>query len=291
MRINNRRQLPKDILVVGCHRSGTSFLGDIITSAGRFWQLYEPFKKYPGLAGIEHYYPYARPTGGTCYTRIVDDFFRRQYQFKANSLKGPLHRAVKRWVGGRHTIQANVYRYGLHLFFPLLVKDPLASFLAAYVARQDYAKIIVSIRHPCGFVASCKALRWDFDLDNFLDQPDLIADELNHLKEQMLDARDTTERLSLCWIAVYSTLRKWAEREPEKWLVVKHEDVCAIPREVFSHIGEFGGFEISSKKMDKLVKRVRPDMLDNWRERLSQRDAEIIWSLCESTACEFYEGL
>ena len=66
-----------------------------------------------------------------------------------------------------------------------LLKDPIAVFSAAWLARTFGMRVVLSVRHPAAFAASLKRLDWTFDFNQLLAQPLLMRDLLEPFGEQL----------------------------------------------------------------------------------------------------------
>ncbi len=127
------------ILVTGIHRSGTTFVGKILSLPRSVGYIHEPFNTVFGINGIPHEYYYV--TKASSYEPEFRRLIRRLLHGRASYRRGKLRLAqapVK-------TIGRLLFKSGANLEYrwsalnPLvkrwLVKDPLASMSSEYLHR------------------------------------------------------------------------------------------------------------------------------------------------------------
>jgi len=51
-------QVDKNILITGIHRSGSTFVGKIVSQANDIYYIQEPFNKYGGVKGVDVWFKY-----------------------------------------------------------------------------------------------------------------------------------------------------------------------------------------------------------------------------------------
>ncbi len=191
-----------------------------------------------------------------------------------------------------------------------LIKDPFAVFSAPWFADQLGCQVVITVRHPAGFVSSLKRLRWPFDLKDLLAQPLLMRDWLEPFRGELETiSRDPGDEIGancLLWKLVYTVVHRYRAVYPE-FLVVRQEDLSRQPtqgyRELYDNLGlAFSGDveqailkssspenpkELSSKN----VHSVRLDSqanLDSWKRRLSSQEILRIRQLTGEVAAEYY---
>lgn len=232
---------------------------------------YEPFnlKWSPQLRGHLSYFKYldSNSKAAPVIEQIADDAFRGVQTRKQ------LLRAVFR----------GYFRSATRAAQSVLVKDPTAPLIADWVAERFNARILVLIRHPCGFASSIEKLEWQVRLDYLLRQEALMSDYLWPYEDVLHRAKnDKWEQLGAFWAAVHWVLQKQAERN-DGWHKIKYEDLCNDPRNSFNTLIEELGLEGDSKINTLLERksafgnddpgstnRLSEEMPEIWRQRLSE---------------------
>lgn len=167
--------------VAGMARSGTTWLGNIVSSQGRNRILFEPFNPYPvGALKTSVYIRYHRPNDQDATLldyceQLFSGRIRNSWIDQQVEHIYPEYRVVK-------AVRANLMLKWLCCNFPQL-------------------PIVLIIRHPCAVVSSWLKLGWtaERDWNGFLSQPDLVHDflaERSALVEQLVWPE---ERIAATW--------------------------------------------------------------------------------------------
>ena len=70
------------LLVTGSHRSGSTFVGNVIAKSRKFTHMSEPFHYEDGIRGVGYWFPYATVTKPNYYSKLVDEFFSLKFEYK-----------------------------------------------------------------------------------------------------------------------------------------------------------------------------------------------------------------
>ena len=162
----------RPILITGSHRSGSTWVGRMLSEAPGTLLVYEPF------------HPEHRP--GTCAMKPASFY---EYVSESAEREGPWRRALEHTVAPRYDLAAELRaprssgdnlrmvrdwaRYAAARWrgHRVLLKDPLAFFSAPWIARRFDAQVLVVTRHPAAFASSLLRLDWRFEFGAWLDQP------------------------------------------------------------------------------------------------------------------------
>lgn len=242
--IERCEKIKKPILVTGAIRSGTTWVGKMLTLSGQLHYLHEPFNpdhpigKCITKIKFPHYMVYV--------TEEIDEYYWKYYKPMKKLLAGQL--GWMQGFGACNSIKDIVHVYRRRKEFlrysgegkPALIKDPIAIFSAGWLARAFNINVIVMIRHPAGVVASMKRLNWSFDPLNWaLSQPLLLRDYLSPFKDEMIDIvesnADIIDRAALLWKIVYFVVTKYQKQYPD-WLFLRHEDAAIKPLRTFEKL-------------------------------------------------------
>ena len=297
------------ILVSGAHRTGTTWVGKMLAAGGEAAYISEPLNVWhrPGVfrPKVDSWYLYICPENEAGYLQGIDELLDYRYHtwrelVSLRSVKDAL-RMGRDWANFLH---------GRFAGLRPLIKDPFAVFsLPWFMERFDF-QVIVTIRHPAGFVSSLKRLGWDFDFCNLLDQPLLMRDCLEPHREEIEEVRrdpgDIVVQGSLLWHLIYQVVRAYQARYPSL-LVVRHEDLSREPLKVFEKLFTSLGLNFNSTARQAIqsssqaenpselspgkehaVKLDSRSNLANWKRRLTGPEIERIRRLTGEVASGYY---
>jgi len=290
------------VLITGLHRSGTTWVGEVVGSAPNMGYIREPFNPHynAGILGIQlqNYYQYICEENGSKYYDSVKNLinFKLTYssiiQRKIDSR--PINwRKLSKDIG-------RMYLYRIKNLRPL-IKCPFSFFSAEWYAKQFNTKIIILVRHPAAFISSILLKQWSFDFNNFTSQPLLMRNHLQQfeieLKSENLKNYDIIDQGILLWKIFASVLNYYRKQHPD-WLIIKHEDISKYPIDKFKSIASYISVPFSEKMENKIklttntdnpsVSKSSTDVVrnsgiipDQWKTRLSQHEIERIYNKIE----------
>ena len=272
------RQRP--VYVAGFARSGTSWLGKVLSTAAGVRYHREPFNYafQPGAAPYHLHYlsAEAEDPGFEAYLRDA----------VAGRIDGPTvdqafwerHRRYRRWPARP------------------LIKDVHTLLALERVERVSGAHIVLIVRHPCAVAASWRRLHERDPSDSLFGDLDAHLDRLQRQEalqrafpqqERAPGAPATyLEKVGALWAAVHAVLLRQVERHPD-WVLVRHEDLCAAPGDRFRDLFARLHLEWTPQTTDLLeasthtaserpygTSRVSTDEVDKWRQDLTGQEAE-----------------
>ena len=249
------------ILVTGCHRSGTTWLGNLLAASPEVGYISEVFNldhPMPGAcaARFPHQYMHLTEENGREYVRPLGRTlgFRFDWADAWRALRTP--RRLRRLPQNAAQFQA-ARRRGLR---PLL-KDPIAFFSAEWLARTFGMQVVVAVRHPGGLAASLKRLGYGFDFREFLDQPALMRDHLGPYRAEIeafaAQPPPIVDQAGLLWRCVYGTAARLRKVHPE-WQFVRHEDLSLRPHEELEPICGGWGSPLTTRSPPASPRRQPP---------------------------------
>lgn len=233
-------KLNKWIYVTGAPRSGTSFVGRILSWPLSVDLIFEPMEPRVGMPGFDRPYVYLRPDaeGTQPYEDLIARIF--DYDFTYRKLTPApddpwLTRLRKRTLRSRGV--PYLWAAKLNPFHKCaVVKDPDGCLLTEYLAARYHVKPVVCVRHPTAFVASYLHMRMPWDLPALADQPALIEDYFGGDASLFdVDPNDRVAGAATLWFALNRVLLDQCERHPD-WHVVIHEELCRDPMTVFRRL-------------------------------------------------------
>lgn len=243
------------ILVTGSHRSGSTWVGKVLSTSPQVGYIHEPFNvsnPYPGTcrANFDYWYTYVnRENEGPYYAGLKEAL---AFNF---DLKGAIAAIDAPLDPLRVLRDFTLFKtYQLRNFRPL-VKDPLALFSAPWLAERFGMDILLLVRHPAAFCGSLKKANWRFPFSSFLEQPLLLRDYLEPFQDDMIACAqsdtDIIEQACLLWRIIHYMILCYREQYPH-WIVARHEDLSRDPLNGFETIFQALNLEFSPQVRQKI---------------------------------------
>lgn len=231
----------KLIFVTGAPRSGTTFVGTVLSAPLQVDYIHEPFNPDCGIPGIDQRYLYLRPYSPTSkrYEPLIQSIPNYHFTLRTGYYRNdkPWQKKIKAVIGSRGPFYLRLAK--LNPFHTAaIIKDPIGCLMTEYLCQILNVQPLILIRHPIGFVASALRLNWseELDLSHLLEQPELVedyfADEYHFLK---LERADLLEKAAALWRALNKVLLLQASYNPS-WIVITHEDLSKAPLESFQNL-------------------------------------------------------
>ena len=297
----------RPILVTGTHRSGSTWVGQLLAAAPGTGYVHEPFnidiRMGPARDVFDYWFQYVGPENQAAYADAIADVFQFRYPLKNNLRKAnSIHEGLKLLKD-----QGLFWLYRLRGALPV-VKDPIAFFSAEWMARQLDLSVVVLIRHPAAFCSSLKLMNWQFDFSHFAQQPLLLEGYLNPFADEIrliaAEEKPLLAQAVLFWNCIHHTIRIYRERHPD-WLFIRHEDLSASPVEAFQKLYTALGLPYTAKAKARIDQRsgvqnarehqsnnefVRNSRanIDNWKRRLTPAEIEFVRAETAAIAQDFY---
>lgn len=226
------------IYVTGIGRSGTTFVGKILSLPLCVDYIHEPFNPECGLPGIKRWDTYIRPSletpeeqdlHGQIQTIFSYDFTLRTLVPQQN---GPLRQWVKQRIGSRGPVNLRLAK--LNPFHTAaIIKAPIGLFLTEYMYAQFGVKPVILVKHPVSVIASLQRAGWYPKPSQALDQPHLVVDYFSDEPEFVSQGwDDPILAIAAYWRVAHKVLLYQVTRHPS-WLVISHEDLSAEPVATF----------------------------------------------------------
>lgn len=218
------------IYVTGAPRSGTTFLGKVMSARLDVDYIHEPFNPDCGIPGIEQRFLYLRAGQANDYHSLIERIFTYDFSLRTGYYRNDTRsrKLIKRLVGSRGPFYLRLAK--LNPFHKAaVIKDPIGCLLTEYLVSAFGVRPIVMIRHPAAFVASTLRLDWDLSLGPIRDQPELVrehfADDGDFLSHEY---SDPVESAAALWRALNKVILNQVARHPD-WTVIKLEDLSQHP--------------------------------------------------------------
>lgn len=228
--------MPVPIVLTGLHRSGTTWVGQIVAAASGEPMIHEPLNLPHGMKGVPCWYPYhpggtpqpAEAPNAKYMEGMLQDLIQGHARWVRKNPKASLYRKVGRAVFG--TRAEREYRAAFRNGVPerLFVKDPFCLFLSPYLIEQFNAKVVITIRHPGALIVSMRRMGWSPHIESLVAQHGLLTRYLAEFDERELIGRSSDDDIfanAIFWLAAYRFSRDIAERYPENVIILRHEDI------------------------------------------------------------------
>ena len=225
------------IVVTGMPRAGTSWVGKILEASGQVVYVNEPMNPRhppghsPGVlnASVAHRYEYICAENEAQWLQPFRDTTALRYHFlaeiRANHRPYDVARMLK--YGSAFTIGRLKGRRAM-------LNDPFALMSVPWLVERLGCTAIVLVRDPVALVGSWRALGYQADLDDLLDQPALMRDYLEPYADdlqRMEGSDDGIGRICTLWRALYGAVSQM--RESAEVVVFRYEDLVRSPHEQF----------------------------------------------------------
>jgi hypothetical protein len=244
----------RPVLVTGPHRSGTTWIGQILGADPSVGTIHEPFTLScrPGIFPYRIPFWYYRvPTPApAAMVSAYEDLLRFHYAL------GEEVRAIRSLHDFGRMVRdvARFSAYRAQKRRPL-VKDPLALLSADWIAaRFDFA-VLVTTRHPLAFVSSLVRLGWRFDFRQLQRQKeamDLIADgEEDVVLGSRLGAGDPLVEAAYLWKVLHRVIARYRDLHRD-WIFVRYEDLAREPAPRFEEIFAKLGLRFGKRVRDRI---------------------------------------
>lgn len=295
------------ILVTGAHRSGSTWVGNMIGKSEEVCYMLEPFNFHygPGIcnAPFEYHFPYVTAANEARYIEPIQQTLAFRYHFWRELLSVRSKFQLRRCFRDAAAFRRAKMKEQRPLF-----KDPIAFFSAEWLAERFGFRVVVLIRHPAAFASSIKRLDWSHPFEDFLKQPTLMNGFLKPYRAQIEDfaanPRDQVDQAILLWNMIYGTVLRYRE-DHRDWIFLSHEDISMDPvthfRELFealdlaftpeveTHIRSHtdGSNPAESPEGATILKMDSKTNIYNWKKRLSAEEIERIEKGTGETAKHF----
>lgn len=274
--------MKKTILVTGAHRSGSTWIGQILSSAPGVKYIHEPFniKIERDNSPLKYWFEYLGPNTSKSHQELVIQYMNSFY-------KTELDATLKKWKLPEKLINFFTSPYKDRILF----KDPIAILSSEWLYENLECDVLISIRHPAAFVASIKAKDWHYDFVHFLHQKELIntyfKNDIEIITEYTNNKKTIVEQAILLWNLIYSTVHLFREKHQNQWQFVRHEDISHNPTEEFKKIFKKLGLRYNKRVENEILSSTNPDIesefkrnslrnIKSWKEKLSESEIQLI---------------
>ena len=276
----------KPILVTGSHRSGTTWVGKMLSLAPGVVYIHEPLKidspriiekglcKVKAKAGAKNWFTFVDEHNEdeflSFYEEVIHIKWHDLIYFRESRSFRDIVRLYK-WL------RKNVVPLSKECQNRVLLKDPIAIFSAEWFARRLCAQIVILIRHPAAFASSLVRYGWHHPFSHFIEQPHLMK-RLQQYESEVLEFseqdRDIIDQAILLWKLIYATVINY-QHSFQDWVYIRYEDVTVNSQSNFRELYERLGLRWSERIASEIMRNRNPN-IDGWRQELTQEEVDRI---------------
>lgn len=302
----------KPILVTGSHRSGTTFVGKMLSLHQSVAYIQEPFNPDYGIEGFDTWYTYTR-AGAKNEPHIAEQIQRvlrgtARYKYAPILESDNALRALgKRLFKSKGNLRYQAYKFPARSRRALL-KDPIAVLSTEWLHKRFRMDAVILVRHPAGFVASVKRLNDVHPLSDLLAQHELMKDWLEPYEAEIRAANSLISETAVLWKCIYSVITQYCARNP-RLITKRHEDLSLSPirefrnlykrlslpfdstieRAIRSHTGSINPVAPTGNKAH-VLKRNSAENAYRWKELLTRDEISEIRAITGEVADKFYSS-
>lgn len=296
------------ILVTGAHRSGTTWMGKMLSIPSRIAYIHEPFNKvYTSTGyGIQPHY----------WFQYIDERNEHLYYPKMLStlnfkLICPARAKFRSIDDVKIYIKRNLefLNYQFKDKRPLL-KDPIALFSTPWLNQHFNCQPVILIRHPAAFVYSLKKQNWHFDFNELYYQHNLMNDCLPHYKDIVKSFANNQysllDQAILLWKISHDRILSF-QKQYENWIYIKHDEIAKAPLRGFQSlyqqlqipftekvkqtIENYSQSQNNESKATNAVNHIQRDSestTEEWKSGLASSEITYLFKEVEYLADKFY---
>jgi hypothetical protein len=279
------------ILVCGAPRTGTSWTAKVLSLGGNIRYMREPLSHggYAAASGLD----------GVPYLTADDVDPKYEELWRKVLSMDPL--MGRRWLvaHSRSWLQRAP-------FWParLLVKEVNCPLALDWLSSRFDMTMLITIRHPCGYVASGLRLKEVghevVELDQLLSQPRLMSLFSQAEHDRFTDLVDPVARMAAAYGIIYKLVGDQLADHPE-WTLVRHETLCRDPRGAFRRLCKAVGLGYN-RRIDHYLtsctathddglyslQRVSSAEPDKWKTELTNDQIDTVASVIAPFRLPFY---
>lgn len=287
------------ILVTGAHRSGSTWVGKMLSLDKSVGYAHEPFVLVHPNSPIKDWFFYVHDQLPEERMKSIHSYMGRFYTPTFSRLLSDIFQVETIREIGR--LIRDYLRHKKNQLFckHLIIKDPIAILSTEWVQKTYGTKVVVVVRHPAAFVGSLTMGDGRHDFNHFLRQPILMKKLLQPYKEQIEEfarvEKTVVEQGALLWNILYGTIVELRKNNPD-WIFVTHDALSLEPMEAFEKLYQQLGLDFNSAVKEKLksftkandnqvqIKRDSKKNLETWKKRLTEteisfvkKETEVVW--------------
>jgi hypothetical protein len=238
-------------------RTGTSWVGKILQASGELVYVNEPLNPQhppghsPGVlnAHVAHRYQYICQENEGYWLQPFRDTVALRYhpirELRANRSPYDVGRMLK---------YGSAFSAGRLTRRRALLDDPFALMSVPWLVDRLGCVAIVMIRNPVALVGSWRALGWQAEMEDLLEQPPLMRDYLGPYEADLREMRESDDvigRICTLWRALYGAVAQMASLEGVH--VYRYQDLVRKPFDSFHEIYDVCGLSWSDRAQEAVA--------------------------------------
>ena len=279
----------RPLFITGAPRCGSSWVGQILGNCINTRYVYEPFnnKWVPVLRGKLPHFTYLKESSNS--SSIIQ-------QAAEDAFLG-----LQNWRQLARAAYRNYWHVATRSASRVIIKDPTASLMSAWIAKQFSAQILFIMRHPCGFASSVNVLDWKLGVNSLLRQGALLRDHLEPFRDVLNHAKnDKWLTRGAIWASIHVVYTNQLKTHPD-WHMHKYEDICNDPSGQFTSMATKLGLELSRGALEKIeslstaeskdpgsTRRKSKAMPSVWQQRMSDGEVDAVMGIVGEFGLDYY---
>ncbi len=279
----------RPVFITGAPRCGSSWVGEILGASTGVRYIYEPFNKnwVPKLQGKLNHFAYVDTS--SMVSGVIKHTANNAFQGK-QSWKQLTRAAYRGYWSSAIRRASNV-----------VVKDPTASLMSSWIAKQYDAQVLFIMRHPCGFASSLDALDWKLGVNCLLRQEALMQDHLEPYRALLQHAsNDKWLTRGAIWGALHKVYSMQLPDNPD-WLLYRYEDLCKEPVRMYTLIAGHLGLKLRHSATQQIHSLSTSDSNDPgstrrnstampaiWQQRMSAGEVDAVMGVVRDFELDYY---
>ncbi len=283
----------KKILVTGSHRSGSTWVGNMLTIPDNNVYIHEPLN-YSTKVRFSKFNP-------RYWFEMISTERMTEMDERFTKLRYPLWANLKR-SGNARDLAKSVYYFWRYWRLRnsddlnIIVKDPISIMSVERYLEQGY-RVVVLQRHPAAFISSLWVKSWHFDFKHFSNQEALMAtfsdDTRKRIKEASEKELNILEQGVLLWRVFSEKIIYYKDKHPDSVLLRTHEELSLSAVDSFKELYAELELEFDDETSEKMKamneNQIVPDSqqsnslirdsrknIRNWEKRLDRDQINFI---------------
>lgn len=295
----------RGLVVSGMHRSGTTFIGEILRRYEGTSIIHEPFNQEYGLAEVPSVYPCDNEGAGETSLQTIEQLLGGRARYVRHVPgDGPL-KALARWLtGGRTAVDVTYYRLRKGLGHPVLpvLKDPFQVLITRHLLAAGFGVLVV-IRHPAAIWKSIRRMGWHLDPGRLGCQELLHTDPVIQSLGDLHNAPEIVKFAAL-WRAIHRYVLETPQHD--HLYILTHEELCMVPESfgqeierrfglysgprVVEYMNQSMGAELVAVTGNKLheFKRNSKDLARSWVGNMEEEEEALLRRVTGDVVDEIY---
>jgi len=277
------------IILAGSGRSGTTWLGNLISAIAKAQQIFEP------LAPSRN--PIVRDLTRWELPPIDVSYIRAFYLAEDDTSDSWKSHWADILTGRYRTYWTDADR---QFYFPgcYLVKEIWANLMLGFVYRNFQSKIVYLVRHPCAVIASRLVVPWQASVKDILNQEDLVETYLRPWVGLIEKERDLVGAHAVWWAVENMVASRQLASYPHQFIF--YEETVTRPIEIGNQLSKWLGrgeapvylerlAQKPSRMTQKGVGSIKADkVLFQWQAALSSEDQKRILRWAHTLGLNWY---